>query len=101
MASPTRLTWALYNTESETARDCWAKAIERVATDPIAHVDVRSGLDDRRAPVVAPGRHMVLTGSMPGPQPIAYVELTINDWGLIGNFMYRPSVLETSVSQVR
>jgi alcohol dehydrogenase len=47
------------------------------------------------------GGRMVLMGGMSAPLPIAYGELLINDWELIGNFMYRANAFETLVSLVR
>jgi len=63
------------------------------ATDPTSTLAVLRSL--RR------GGRMVLMGSMTAPLPIAYGEFMVNDWELIGNFMYRPSVFETLISLVR
>jgi alcohol dehydrogenase len=47
------------------------------------------------------GGRLVLMGSMTSPLPIDYGELMVNDWEVIGNFMYRPGAFRTLVSLVR
>ncbi len=47
------------------------------------------------------GGRLVLMGSMTAPLPLTYSEMMINDWEVIGNFMYRPAAFKTAVSLVR
>ena len=47
------------------------------------------------------GGRLVLMGSMTAPLPITYGDLMVNDWEVIGNFMYRPAAFRTLVALVR
>jgi alcohol dehydrogenase len=47
------------------------------------------------------GGRLVLMGTMSAPLPLSYGDVMINDWEIIGNFMYRPSAFKTIASLVR
>jgi alcohol dehydrogenase len=47
------------------------------------------------------GGRLVLMGSMTVPLPLTYGEMMINDWEVIGNFMYQPSAFKTLASLIR
>lgn len=47
------------------------------------------------------GGRLVLMGAMTAPLPLTYGELMINDWEVIGNFMYRPGAFQTLASLLR
>jgi len=47
------------------------------------------------------GGRLVLMGSMTAPLPLNYSELMINNWEIIGNFMYEPCAFLTAISLIR
>jgi len=47
------------------------------------------------------GGRLVLMGSMAAPLSFNYSELMINNWEIIGNFMYEPSAFLTVLSLIR
>lgn len=47
------------------------------------------------------GGRLVLMGSMTVPLPLDYARVLLNDWEIIGNFMYRPAAYRRLVALVR
>ncbi len=85
-----------------------AKALKDAAGGRGAHLafDQVGGASDPGSTLAAlkslqRGGRLVLMGSMTAPLPIAYGEVMVNDWEVIGNFMYRPGAFRTLVALVR
>jgi alcohol dehydrogenase len=85
-----------------------AKALKEAAGGRGAHLafDQVGGASDPSSTLAAlkslqRGGRLVLMGSMTAPLPITYGELMVNDWEVIGNFMYRASAFRTLVALVR
>lgn len=85
-----------------------AKALKEAAGERGAYLafDQVGGASDAGSTLAAlkslkRGGRLMLMRSMAAPLPIAYGELIINDWEVIGNFIYRPDTFRTLVALVR
>jgi len=80
----------------------------RAATDGGAHLafDQVGGATDSSGTLhslkaLRRGGRLVLMGSMTAPLQLNYSELMINNWEIIGNFMYEPSAFLAAISLIR